>query len=64
MEHEIWWQAKSGNSTFWFDNQTKLGALYFIEDMPVFDEEAEVQDFISNGGWDRDKLQEPLSEFQ
>lgn len=31
VEHEIWWQLKAGNSSFWFDNWTKQGALYFTE---------------------------------
>lgn len=62
MEHEIWWQPKVGNSSFWFDNWTKLGALYFINDSPVINDEGEIQDFIVNGQWARDKLQESLSE--
>ncbi|KAG5631908.1 hypothetical protein H5410_003625 [Solanum commersonii] len=24
IEHSIWWQVKVGNSSFWFDNWTKL----------------------------------------
>lgn len=26
IEHNIWWQIKSENESFWFDNWTKLGA--------------------------------------
>lgn len=50
MEHEIWWQVKSGNSSFWFDNWTTLGALYFIEAKPMSNEKSEIKDFIKNGG--------------
>lgn len=32
VEHNIWWQIKIGRSSFWFDNWTKLGTLYFIEE--------------------------------
>lgn len=31
VEQEIWWQLKGGTSSFWFDNWTKQGALYYIE---------------------------------
>lgn len=31
IKHDILWQIKSGNSSFWFDNWTRQGALYFIE---------------------------------
>ncbi|MCD7467086.1 hypothetical protein HAX54_004285, partial [Datura stramonium] len=27
MEHQIWWQVRNGNSSFWYDNWTSLGAL-------------------------------------
>lgn len=61
MEHEIWWQLRSGPSSFWFDNWTKQGALYFIEER-VVKEELEVKDFISNGEWLINKLRNRLSE--
>ncbi|XP_075101679.1 uncharacterized protein LOC142177113 [Nicotiana tabacum] len=28
VEHQVWWQLKNGNSYFWYDNWTGLGALY------------------------------------
>ncbi|KAG5592596.1 hypothetical protein H5410_043110 [Solanum commersonii] len=43
IEHDIWWQIKSGNSIFWFDNWMKQGALYFIEGERADEEEIEVQ---------------------
>lgn len=49
MEHEIWWQVKTGHSSFWFDNWTKMGALYFVEGSPIIGEQAEVKDFVTNG---------------
>lgn len=62
MDHEIWWQVKSSNSSFWFDNWTRLGALYFIVDSPVSNEASEVRDLISNGHWDTLKLKEALTD--
>lgn len=56
IEHEIWWQLKSGNVIFWFDNWTKLGALYFLEDDIRGEGEIEVKEFIRNEEWDRRKL--------
>lgn len=61
VEHEIWWQLKSRSSSFWFDNWTKLGALYFIEEK-VVEEEVEVKEFICNEKWMIDKLKKALSE--
>ncbi|KAG5591558.1 hypothetical protein H5410_042072 [Solanum commersonii] len=62
VEHDIWWQVKAGNSNFWFDNWTKLGALYFIEDQTDINEELEVKDVIVDGTWDRQKLLNCVSE--
>ncbi|XP_060212295.1 uncharacterized protein LOC132639929 [Lycium barbarum] len=30
IEYEIWWKVQQGNSYFWFDNWSGLGALYYI----------------------------------
>ncbi|KAK6792592.1 hypothetical protein RDI58_011673 [Solanum bulbocastanum] len=32
VEHNIWWQIKAGNSSFWFNNWTKQGALSYAEE--------------------------------
>lgn len=32
VEHNIWWQLKGGNLIFWYDNWTKQGAVYYIEE--------------------------------
>lgn len=62
IEHEIWWQIKARNSNFWFDNWTRQGALYHIEDHNVSEEEMEVKEFITNGEWNVEKLKEYLYE--
>ncbi|XP_015169513.1 uncharacterized protein [Solanum tuberosum] len=41
VDHYIWWQIKIGETSFWFDNWTKQGALYYIEDQNVEEEEVE-----------------------
>lgn len=46
VEREIWWQLKSGISSFWYDNWTKQGALYFTEGETTGEEEIEVKPFI------------------
>lgn len=32
VEHNTWWQVKSATPSFWFDNWTKQGALYILEE--------------------------------
>lgn len=49
VENNIWRQIKKGNSSFWFDNQTKQGALYYVEMDKNGEEELEVKDFIVDG---------------
>uniref|UniRef100_A0A0V0I4G5 Putative ovule protein n=1 Tax=Solanum chacoense TaxID=4108 RepID=A0A0V0I4G5_SOLCH len=61
VKHNIWWQVKTGNSSFWFDNWTKQGALYFVEGDTVIEEELEVKDFVTAGNWDEIKLLTKLS---
>ncbi|KAH0713632.1 hypothetical protein KY289_009591 [Solanum tuberosum] len=60
VEHEIWWQVKAGTSSFWFDNWTKQGALYHIEEN-AREEEVEVKDFSTTEGWNREKILQNLS---
>ncbi|XP_015158226.1 uncharacterized protein [Solanum tuberosum] len=62
VEHEIWWQVKAGSSSFWYDNWTKQGALFFTEGESAGEEELEVKEFIGNGSWKIEKLQEHISE--
>lgn len=61
VEHEIWWQIKSGPVNFWLDNWTKLGALYFLEKQEC-ECELEVREFMVDGSWNKTKLNEVLSE--
>lgn len=61
MEHQIGWQIKKGNSSFWFDNWTILGALYHL--IPeAKEEEVEVCMFTNTEGWNVQKLKECLLE--
>ncbi|WMV24639.1 hypothetical protein MTR67_018024 [Solanum verrucosum] len=62
VEHDIWWQIKAGNSSFWFDNWTRKGALYYTEGNMAQDEKIEVKDFTTNGVWNEHKLKEVISE--
>lgn len=39
VEYEIWWQLKAGNSSFWFDKWTRVGALYHVEGWEEREEE-------------------------
>lgn len=55
VEHDIWWQLKSRTTSFWFDNWSKIGALYFLEDQPN-EFEMEVKEFITDWEWDRERL--------
>ncbi|KAG5575878.1 hypothetical protein H5410_056012 [Solanum commersonii] len=61
VEYDIWWQVKSGEASFWFDNWMKQGALYYIKEHNG-KEEVEVRQFIVNGEWDSRKLKELLTE--
>lgn len=61
IEHDIWWQVGSSNSSFWFDNGTKMGALYHIEDQLEIHKDIEVKDFIINGTWKKVILEECIS---
>lgn len=50
LEPYIWWQIKSGYSSFWFDNWTKCGALYFLEGDHAQEEEVEGNFFMGRIG--------------
>ncbi|WMV19697.1 hypothetical protein MTR67_013082 [Solanum verrucosum] len=62
IKHNIWWPIKAGNSSVWFDNWTRQGALYYIEGEDAREEELEVRDFTRGGEWDRQKLRDKLYE--
>ncbi|KAG5570617.1 hypothetical protein H5410_060383 [Solanum commersonii] len=62
LEPFIWWQLKAGNSSFWYDNWTRLGALYYTEGEDAQEEDVEVRRFINDGAWKEADLADCLSE--
>lgn len=56
VELNMWWQLKEGEVNFWFDIWTKQGALYFLEENNVQEENKEVKQFIRNEKWDVPQL--------
>ncbi|XP_055835450.1 uncharacterized protein LOC129903954 [Solanum dulcamara] len=58
IEHEIWWESRSGTANIWFDNWTKLGALYYIipEDFVIDEGIQDVKQIMLQGGWNMEKL--------
>lgn len=62
VEHNIWRQVKIGNSSFWFDNWTRQGTLYYVEGENTTEDELEVRDFIENREWNLHKLRSKLFE--
>ncbi|XP_059306203.1 uncharacterized protein LOC132057591 [Lycium ferocissimum] len=53
---------KAGNSSFWFDNWTKLGALYFVVEDHAREEKIELKNFIEDRQWSHTKLRVVLPE--
>ncbi|XP_070045157.1 uncharacterized protein LOC142163852 [Nicotiana tabacum] len=62
IEHKIVWKPRMGSSLFWFDNWTRLGALYFVTPPDFYCDESvhNVYDVIVYGSWDEKKLLEIL----
>ncbi|XP_060211803.1 uncharacterized protein LOC132639368 [Lycium barbarum] len=61
IEQEIWWETKSGTANVWFDNWTKLGALYYTLPDQVIDESVEdVSEILDGNDWNFNKLQQLL----
>lgn len=61
IEPFIWWQLKCGNSSFWFDNWTRCGAIYYLEGDLAQEEEIEVSYFYSFSSWNETLLRESVS---
>ncbi|XP_059284936.1 uncharacterized protein LOC132038264 [Lycium ferocissimum] len=62
IEHQIWWQVRKGDSQFWFDNWTGLGALYYVIPGDTYDERIQnVKHVVVEGRWNREKLMEVLT---
>lgn len=49
----MWWQFKSGNSFFWYDNWTGLEALYHASGADHWSDESirYVDEVVKNGAW-------------
>ncbi|XP_019241169.1 PREDICTED: uncharacterized protein LOC109221160 [Nicotiana attenuata] len=64
VEHQIYWKLKMGSSLFWFDNWTRLGALYFVTPPEFLVDETiqNVNDVVVEGQWEEDKIREILPE--
>ncbi|XP_049394714.1 uncharacterized protein LOC125859004 [Solanum stenotomum] len=61
VEPYIWWQLKNGNSSFWFDNWTNFGALYYTEGELAVEEERQVNTFADTGSWRIDAIEGVVS---
>ncbi|XP_015078425.1 uncharacterized protein LOC107022284 [Solanum pennellii] len=61
VKHNIWWQIKLGDASFWYDNWTKQGALYHVEKDRSGEEDIEVKSFITIDQWDKNKLMQFIS---
>ncbi|XP_060190705.1 uncharacterized protein LOC132619966 [Lycium barbarum] len=49
IEQEIWWEIRSGTANVWYDNWTKIGALYYV--LNEIDESVEdVKELMLDGG--------------
>ncbi|XP_060212008.1 uncharacterized protein LOC132639585 [Lycium barbarum] len=60
IEQEIWWEPRSGTANVWFEDWTKLGALYHIipEDFVIDEGVQDVKELMMQGGWNLGKLQQ------
>ncbi|XP_055823945.1 uncharacterized protein LOC129892399 [Solanum dulcamara] len=62
IEYQIWWQVRKGDSLFWFDNWTGLGALYYVNPGNTYDARIHnVKEMVVQGRWNKKKLMEVLS---
>lgn len=43
LEPYILWQLKAGNSSFWYDNWIRFGALYYTEGEDAQEDDVEIQ---------------------
>ncbi|XP_060210613.1 uncharacterized protein LOC132637558 [Lycium barbarum] len=51
VEPQIFWYLRNGTSSFWYENWTRLGALYYIIPDAAREEKIEVRQFVQNGEW-------------
>ncbi|KAH0696402.1 hypothetical protein KY289_013884 [Solanum tuberosum] len=59
IDQHIWWEAKCGHSSIWYDNWSQLGALHYIVplDSARNVQLDEVKQCFLNGEWNYDLLQ-------
>lgn len=62
VENNIWWQLKTGNSIFCFDNWNSQEALFYVENENSNEQELEVRDFGEHGVWNTQKFKSKVSE--
>lgn len=62
VDHQIWWQLKRGNTHFWYDNWSGLGALYRASGPYHWCDESivHVDEVVENGEWNDVLLMELL----
>ncbi|XP_060216614.1 uncharacterized protein LOC132644078 [Lycium barbarum] len=60
IEQEIWWEPRSGTANVWFDNWTKLGALYHIipDDFMINELVQDVKELMLQDGCNTGRLQQ------
>ncbi|XP_059292439.1 uncharacterized protein LOC132045882 [Lycium ferocissimum] len=57
IEQEIWWETKSGTANVWFDNWTRLGALYYtLPDQDIDESVEDVSVLLDGNDWNVHKL--------
>ncbi|XP_059288925.1 uncharacterized protein LOC132042393 [Lycium ferocissimum] len=62
VEPQIFWYLRNGTSSFWYENWTRLGALYYIIPDAAREEEIEVRQFVENGQWNMKLLTNTLDQ--
>lgn len=61
VEHQIGWHIRATNYNFGYDNQTKQGALIYVDGDKAMEDEVKVKEFIRLGQWNIDILRLSLS---
>lgn len=60
VEHQILWQIRSRDTSFWLEHWTSLGDPYYVLPNVLKDEEIEVKQFADSQGWRVDLLSQYL----
>lgn len=58
IEHQIWWQVRSGNAHFWHDNWTGLGELYHVtgHDHWCYESITQIFEVVETDNWNEELL--------